>query len=263
MNTLFKCEYCLKTFELSKKRANDNLRLRREKSSCKIGNFCSHQCWSKSRLTIKSFYCKTCGNECMRSNREIRKSKSGFVFCSISCSAIFHNMKRKENIPVKPKPAKRIKHPKGFRKVSNCEECGISFEHRPTTVRKYCSVYCSSKNKYHENSNRVKKCIYKNYQMDSGAELAFAKLLDQYDIQWEKNKYKFFVFRDLEGKSRKYYPDFYLPKYDWWIEIKGKRYSRPDDYLRLESVGNIELIFSHELKLPKCVMAEIVGNAPT
>jgi len=90
--------------------------------------------------------------------------------------------------------------------------------------------------------------------MDSGAELTFAQLLDQHSITWTKNTTKWFAFIDNKGKERKYYPDFYLIDYDFWIEVKGKRYIRPDDHLRLAAVGsNIERIMSHNIKLPKCV----------
>lgn len=90
--------------------------------------------------------------------------------------------------------------------------------------------------------------------MDSGAERAFAELLDDHQIRWSKNSTVWFDFIDSEGKTRKYFPDFYLPDYDFWAEIKGKRYVRIDDDLRLAAVGdNIELIMSHELRLPRCI----------
>lgn len=90
--------------------------------------------------------------------------------------------------------------------------------------------------------------------MDSGAELAFAKLLDSHKIHWIKNSSKYFTFVDSSGKSRKYYPDFYLPDFDFWVEIKGRKYVRQDDDLRIKAVGeNIELMFSHELRLPNCI----------
>jgi len=33
-----------------------------------------------------------------------------------------------------------------------------------------------------------------------------------------------------------YYPDFYLPDAGVWVEVKGKKYIRPDDKLRIASV---------------------------
>lgn len=71
---------------------------------------------------------------------------------------------------------------------------------------------------------------------------------------------------DRNGKTRKYYPDFYLSQHNIWVEIKGKRYIRPDDNLRLAAVGNIICIFSNELKDPNIlqkVLAPHPGYAPS
>jgi len=89
--------------------------------------------------------------------------------------------------------------------------------------------------------------------MDSGAEYQFALLLDKHQIQWIKNTTTYFSFTDSAGKTRKYYPDFYLKDYDHWVEIKGERYIREDDDLRLAAVGNIERIMSKDIRLPRCV----------
>lgn len=86
--------------------------------------------------------------------------------------------------------------------------------------------------------------------MHSGSELEFAKLLDEHNIRWVKNSTTSFSFVDRSGKSRKYYPDFYLPDFDHWVEIKGRRYLREDDDLRLAAVGNIERIMHDDLRLP-------------
>lgn len=112
---------------------------------------------------------------------------------------------------------------------------------------------------YHPNSTIVHRTIYNGIKLDSGAELFFAKFLDKNNIKWVKNSKQYFSFIDRSGKQRKYYPDFYLPDYNWWVEIKGKRFSRPDDDLRLAAVGNIEIMFSNEIRLPCC----IIKSGPT
>lgn len=99
--------------------------------------------------------------------------------------------------------------------------------------------------------------------MDSGAERAFAELLDANNIEWSKNNTLSFPFIDSKGEARKYFPDFYLPEYDYWVEIKGKRYVRTDDHLRLKAVGNnIELIMSHDIRLPSCINGPSDGCCP-
>jgi endogenous inhibitor of DNA gyrase (YacG/DUF329 family) len=137
-----------------------------------------------------------------------------------------------------------------LRSTVNCKECSVLFEVAYSKRhRKYCSVLCSNKNKYHLNSNRKKISLYKGYRMDSGAELIFAKECDKLNINWHKNTITFFPFVDSTGKASKYYPDFYLPTYDCWVEIKGRRYIRTDDSLRRASVDKpIYLIMSNQFK---------------
>lgn len=68
--------------------------------------------------------------------------------------------------------------------------------------------------------------------MDSGAERYFAILLDSVGVKWIKNDIdwkKFYRYTDSKGRKRKYYPDFYLPQLNIWVEIKGKRYMKDID----------------------------------
>lgn len=87
--------------------------------------------------------------------------------------------------------------------------------------------------------------------MDSGAELVFAKELDRRNVKWIKNDQSInqaFIY-SLNGKERRYRPDFYLPDHDIWVEIKGRRYIREGDEIRRKSVGkHVELIISNDMK---------------
>lgn len=224
--------------------------------------FCKTSCQYKSGNT-RILKCKECENEYTTN----RKSS---MFCSLSCSAKYNNSHRDWNLEwtderrlkaanaVLSSKAGFMKDPvfyasKGVKPLikKQCNHCGCSFEVKPCKRnRLYCSKKCSGHHNYHPNSTKATRCMYNGFALDSGAELAFAKLLDTHHISWIKNQIKFFNFTDLNGKIRKYYPDFYLPDYDWWVEIKGKRYSRPDDHLRLKSVSNIELMFSDSIGLP-------------
>lgn len=138
-----------------------------------------------------------------------------------------------------------------LRQKITCKECNIEFEVAYSARnRKYCSVECSNKNKYHTNSNRKKTSFYKGFRMESGAELIFAQQCDQLGIIWYKNTSQSFPFVNSAGKKSKYYPDFYLEQYDIWVEIKGRRYIRPDDDLRRNAVGKpVFLIISNQFRL--------------
>lgn len=58
-------------------------------------------------------------------------------------------------------------------------------------------------------------------KMRSRSEVAFAVLADSLSIKWSYEPQRF----DLGWSA--YVPDFYLPEYDHWVEIKG--YFRPDN----------------------------------
>jgi predicted nuclease of restriction endonuclease-like RecB superfamily len=61
----------------------------------------------------------------------------------------------------------------------------------------------------------VKKIKYKNIWMRSSWEVAYATYLDKNNIKW---LYESQVFK---VKEKLYIPDFYLPKTNTYIEIKG------------------------------------------
>lgn len=200
----------------------------------------------QKRIIAENIYL-TSPKHCKQCSVVLPYDKRGNSYCGHSCSAAYSNTTR-----AKPKPP-RTKRTRTRIDLS-CQECRNKFTVSPfDSKRKYCSITCSNKNKYRPNSTKKKTCIYKGFKMDSGAELAFAMLLDEHNIRWIKNTTISFDFVDSEGKNRKYYPDFHLSDYDYWVEIKGKLYVRPDDNLRLEAVGNIELIMSNNIRLPKCV----------
>lgn len=65
-----------------------------------------------------------------------------------------------------------------------------------------------------------KNCIdYKGVVLQSNWELTVAQHLDEFNIQWSRpqigHPYEF------EGKEHLYFPDFYLPQYDTYVEVKG------------------------------------------
>ena len=201
-------------------------------------------------------------------------------FCNNSCSAKYNNSRRKHSAETKAKISKSAKaNPSGYhtrdpilkneyiqkrikhyeqlrlpRMVENiCKECNKSFTSHELLNRIYCSQKCSSLNKYHPNSTRLKKSVYCGYNMDSGAELKFAMLMEANNIKWIKNTTTSFPYT-FQGNQHRYYPDFYLPEYDHWVEIKGRPYYNADKVSeQLKAVGNIELMFAGDIAIPHIV----------
>ena len=210
--------------------------------------FCSLKC--KSAFNTRPRVSKICCECGIGFLKPISGCDSNQQFCSHSCAAIANNKKR----PKKEKTLPFKKRVCGLFDIQ-CKECNKVFQVKNCLrCRKFCSKTCAGKNNYHPDTTKATKCIYNGIKLDSGAERYFAQLLDKHQIIWIKNQSKFFLFRDKENKERKYFPDFYLPDYNFWVEIKGKRYVREDDPLRLAAVGNIELIMSDNLRLPKCCL---------
>jgi predicted nuclease of restriction endonuclease-like RecB superfamily len=57
--------------------------------------------------------------------------------------------------------------------------------------------------------------------MDSTWETAMAKKLDELGVAWLRDDSLKLMYLTRRHRKRKYIPDFYLPDYDLYIEVKG------------------------------------------
>lgn len=107
-------------------------------------------------------------------------------------------------------------------------------------VRKYPDSYSSS-----NVNGRVKKVIYKDITLDSQWEVDFAVWLDEKGVIWERPN-KGFEY-DYKDKKHIYYPDFYLPDYNVYVEVKG--YKRDKDEYKWKVIDNLIIILQDDIKL--------------
>ena len=118
-----KCELCGKEFSRPRGRANE---------AKKFGwkQYCSKECQYQVRMKRIKRVCANlkCNKIVFRRLGQIKKSKSGLVFCSRSCAAIIHNSES-------PKRKKRII-------IKNCQYCGKKFI---GSGEKFCSTNCQYK----------------------------------------------------------------------------------------------------------------------
>lgn len=65
--------------------------------------------------------------------------------------------------------------------------------------------------------------VYKGVSLDSTWELALVQRLDELNVKWIRadNLEHAVEYTTLTQKSRRYYPDFFLPDYDVYVEVKG------------------------------------------
>lgn len=135
---------------------------------------------------------------------------------------------------------------KKYKKKRYCKICKKEFIN---SVKLYCSKECfdigkklNAKNKIgikwsiNPNRNTSKiggfrfnggRCYNKEYispiagkMFLNGDEIKVAKILDSLNIKWKRN-IKSFLYIDLKGKNRLYYPDFYIEDINRYIEYKG------------------------------------------
>lgn len=147
-------------------------------------------------------------NFCFNCKEILSYKNKKYKYCSQKCESEFRSFDRLHK----------------YKKI--CENCSLEF-YSSIKRDRFCSLKC--KNNYHQHHTliayRLKsnyKAFYNNQWFDSSWEVEFAKRLDLSKINWIKNKNIYYLYKDNEGKIRKYYPDFYLHNFDIWIEIKGR-----------------------------------------
>ena len=174
---------------------------------------------------------------CERCGKEHDGSFGSGRFCCRSCSnariqSEAANKARSEKRKGKPaggailfkgKPARnRATIENGGLLQATCPVCNKIFTYHRYTTRKYCSRKCwdSISGGYREGS--VKNYIhgtYEGYYYDSSYELVWIKWALKNKVRFERNKIGFsYIYK---GEEHKYYPDFYLPEKDEYVEIKG------------------------------------------
>lgn len=85
---IIKCSYCGEDCDKEVRRVNEA-----KKRGAKL--YCSKECRSKSRSKKILCNCAHCNAEIEKTPSEIKKSKSGNVFCNKSCATSFNNTKYK------------------------------------------------------------------------------------------------------------------------------------------------------------------------
>jgi predicted nuclease of restriction endonuclease-like RecB superfamily len=104
-----------------------------------------------------------------------------------------------------------------------CIDCGVKIKNWYAKRCRNCAkqyvkknkLLCGRKNGMYGKLPKYRKIKYKGIKMRSSWEVAYAKYLDKQKINWQYEPKTF----DLGNET--YTPDFYLPKFKIYIEIKG------------------------------------------
>lgn len=180
--------------------------------------------------------------KCKNCNKFLEKQSN--TFCNSSCSAIYNNkFKKPRTEESKIKTAKSVCKSMGFEyklkkkskpnpliratlnghpytKINQCTYCKKFFnadKRKSTTCSDKCFIDVKTKL-----NNRGKKCYYKGITFDSLWEKKVAIFLDSKNMNWTRPTDSLPWF-DNTGKERKYFPDFYLPDYDIYLDPKNRQ----------------------------------------
>lgn len=165
------------------------------------------------------------------------------TFCNRSCRAIVVNKERE----ISNKADFRIKqHHNKIRWLDanpdqkwvgrycvlheiTCTVCGNkklvrSRDQHKKTCSRDCQTTASIANRTYQNGKKklikyYNKWIDKEVNLESSWELTIAEMLDKKGIEWYRPKAMKWI--DATGKNRLYYCDFYLPKYDTYLDPKN------------------------------------------
>ena len=102
----------------------------------------------------------------------------------------------------------------------SCNCCNKGFW-RTKPDKLCCSPECGRKNSTYRKI--IHKYKHKNGEiilLESSWEVKVAEKLDILNIDWTRPKH--IPWTDTSGKKRKYFPDFYLPKYNLYLDPKNK-----------------------------------------
>ena len=198
---------------------------------------------------------------CLHCHSRISFKQKINKFCSSKCAATFNQKegghrkwtdedKNKQSylLKNKPIPSNRKIYDTVIRK---CPICSSDFSIKEYSKKECCSRICSYKHikqtgkfkgkmgGFRLKGGRAKTGWYKGVFCGSTYELAWVITNLDNNVDFKRNLIGF-PYTNSKGERRKYYPDFYLPLEDCYVEIKG---------YREKEFNNKQCSFPHKIKI--------------
>lgn len=202
--------------------------------------YCQKECKHKNALAQHEIRCKSNSNKIIVNSNFVKYNeniKSGIITKDYS-----NQYTKAEKLGIdKPSISEETRQ-----KLSNA---GKGKKHTPESIENIklaMQRVVREKPESYSASNingRTKKILYNGILLDGLWEVLFAEWCDINNIKWLRpiNGFEY----EWNGK-RIYYPDFFLPEYELYIEIKG--YERERDLSKWAVVPNLRVIKQHEIK---------------
>ena len=201
---------------------------------------------------MNNFICQYCGKECKNLNslrqHEIRcKQNPNRIICLGNKGATKGYKGKNQYIKAKelglPKPSISEETRQKFINIWKGKHHKLETKEKISkgiikAIKEHPESYSSS-----NVNGRVKHYEYKGYRIDGLWELEVAKYLDNKNIKWEKPNHGFEY--KWNNSIHLYFPDFYLPEYNYYIEVKG--YQRERDIYKWKSVDKLIIIKAKEI----------------
>jgi hypothetical protein len=251
------CSICGENFSNVKLKAN-HIRWKHKNNDLykeKISNII-YKKYDESLGKLKRFdvNCEFCKKLVIVEEREKTFPNKKKYFCNKVCSSKYassfvnkttHSVAMKKSNSIGKLSNRKILNPRVYNFI--CEICNKPFQRitkKIISTVKTCSIDCY-KQLVKINSRLNPNCggetgyrhyKYKNIWMDSSWEVDIAKWMDENNIKWERDRKKhMFWWTDDTGEERRYYPDFYLPELNLYLDPKNK-YKMEKDQIKIERV---------------------------
>ncbi len=258
------CDLCGRVFYKPK-----NLVCRAIKGTRSI-RFCSRQCSANSTKTRPdTLCCLECGKDFLW-----KKGNKKTTYCSRECAgkARLPTEEQKQQFLKIRKDHTEYPYPHTKVKQFKCKMCSDSFFAKRHSRRtccsddcrsQFCSDRCKKTKGMCKNNNRhsgwYESSIAGRVWLESSWEVLIATLLDEAKIEWSRPTYGW-PWIDKEGKSHRYYPDFYLPEYNVYLDPKHP-YAQIKDAYKISDVINRHNIVVFVLSKDQLSLEHILGLA--
>lgn len=225
----------------------------------------------KSFTTTKSVKTRYCSQTCSNRNGNPGR-RSELVRRNISEALKRRHLEGKHVRPKTKEEQDQPYYPRTNLTWRECSACQKLFFHIKGRKRKVCSRACRSK-VYSDNcKGRPDMCKNNNrhsgwYEspiagrvwLESTWEVKVAKMLDEHQIEWNRPR-RGWEWTDEGGKGHRYYPDFYLPEYNIYLDPKHP-YAQIKDAYKINDVRQRHGIIVHVLSKKQLTFEYIIGLA--